>query len=123
MARQLAIRHPKIMAALDYPKESEPWDRTIVKVMPQECANCLLGDDPVVGAEEVQALLDAVAIDGRVFECHLASIAGKGRCCYRFFREGRSLVVRLAQLYGWWVMMDIRGNYCCVNPEVPDASP
>jgi len=111
------IRHPKIMEALDKSTQG-PWEQSKVVVLPTECANCLLGDDPVVGPEEVQAILDARALDGRAFECHLATIAGVGRCCNRFFWEGRSLVVRIALAKGWWEYRNLNGDlvYCLPDP-------
>ncbi len=79
----------------------EPWEPTLLKVMPEECANCLLGPNPLVDEESIQQHLDQCA--EMVFQCHLSTIAGKPRCCYQFFEQQISLVARLAKQYGWYV--------------------
>jgi len=90
-------------------EEREPWDPKIVKVMPEACANCLLGPDPLVGTEVIEDILAQIAGVG-TFTCHLSTIAGRPRCCFTFFQEGRSLVARLAKHGGWFAYVPIGHN-------------
>lgn len=90
-------------------KEREPWDPGIVLVMPEACANCLLGPDPLVGSEVIKDIL-AQCGDG-TFNCHLSTIAGRPRCCFTFFKEGRSLAAVLAKSGGWFAYAPVGHDY------------
>ena len=102
----------RIFQALDDSEEREdrePWLKKIVLVMPEPCTNCLLGPDPLVGAEEIKSIL--AQCTERVFFCHLSTIAGRPRCCHTFFEEGHSLAAMIARWKGWFAYVPIGHNY------------
>ena len=57
----------KIWAALNQANKTEgPWDSTIVKVIPEVCANCLLGPHKLVTDRHRDAILFELSITSRV---------------------------------------------------------
>jgi len=99
MKKDKAFERLDIAATLE---AVEPWEPQILKVMPEECANCLLGQNPLVEPGVIDHILEGRNDDHRAFTCHLSTIALKPRCCFLFFEQNRSLVVRLAKINGWF---------------------
>ena len=66
-----------MLGALDDAEQREvleSWNRQTLLVMPEACANCLLGPDPLVDPATIKSIL--AQCTERVFTCHLTTIAG-----------------------------------------------
>ena len=101
-----------MLGALDDAEQREvleSWNRQTLLVMPEACANCLLGPDPLVDPATIKSIL--AQCTERVFTCHLSTIAGRPRCCYTFFDEGRSLAAVLARWQGWFAYVPVGRDY------------